>query len=387
MRKSFRILAMAVALLACAPAIGQTLSGTGGISSLTGDCTGTGPGATAVNCAGPTHLSGTAPSLTAGNVTTNANLTGPITSTGNATAVAAQTGTGSTIVMQASPVLTTPNIGTPSAAVMTNASGTAASLTAGHVTTNANLTGDVTSVGNASTLANIPAISGANLTTLNGTNISSGTVASARGGTGVSNAGTLTYSGSVTLGTAAAQNTGTSSGLCPVTSSCTFSGVTTTFNNSNGNAVAFSGYNNSANIILSNLNGNYSQIYTPNGGLQLETGGTTASVYWAAYSTGMAFPGSGLVGLTPQGTIPTVSGTGSPTIAAGSTDTAGEVTGGSLATSIVITFSAAKTNAPFCTVTSQSSVASFGYTISTTAITISLAATSSEKVDYLCMQH
>ena len=43
-----------------------------------------------------------------------------------------------------------------------------------------NLTGDVTSTGLATTLANIPAISGANLTTLNGSNISSGTVADAR---------------------------------------------------------------------------------------------------------------------------------------------------------------------------------------------------------------
>lgn len=58
-----------------------------------------------------TNFSGTAASLTAGTVTTNANLTGPITSSGNATAVAAQTGTGSTFVMQASPTLTTPNIG------------------------------------------------------------------------------------------------------------------------------------------------------------------------------------------------------------------------------------------------------------------------------------
>src|ERR1700687_1374251 len=48
---------------------------------------------------------------TATTVTTNANLTGPITSAGNATSVAAQTGTGSTFVMQASPVLTTPKIG------------------------------------------------------------------------------------------------------------------------------------------------------------------------------------------------------------------------------------------------------------------------------------
>jgi hypothetical protein len=70
-----------------------------------------------------TNITGTATAFTASNVTTNANLTGPITSTGNATAVAAQTGTGSTFVMQASPTLTTPNIGTPSAGVLTNATG------------------------------------------------------------------------------------------------------------------------------------------------------------------------------------------------------------------------------------------------------------------------
>jgi hypothetical protein len=46
----------------------------------------------------------------------------------------------------------------------TNLTGTAANLTAGHVTTNANLTGDVTSSGNATTLASIPAIAGTNLT-------------------------------------------------------------------------------------------------------------------------------------------------------------------------------------------------------------------------------
>ncbi|MDC1268161.1 hypothetical protein N8Z76_00350 [Gammaproteobacteria bacterium] len=62
-----------------------------------------------------TNASGTAASLTAGNVTTNANLTGPITSSGNATSVAAQTGTGTTFVMQASPTLTTPAIGAATA--------------------------------------------------------------------------------------------------------------------------------------------------------------------------------------------------------------------------------------------------------------------------------
>ena len=43
------------------------------------------------------------------------NLTGPITSVGSATSVAAQTGTGSTFVMQASPTLTTPDIGVATA--------------------------------------------------------------------------------------------------------------------------------------------------------------------------------------------------------------------------------------------------------------------------------
>jgi hypothetical protein len=54
---------------------------------------------------------------------TNANLTGPITSVGNTTAVASQTGTGSTFVMDTSPTLLTPDLGTPTAITLTNASG------------------------------------------------------------------------------------------------------------------------------------------------------------------------------------------------------------------------------------------------------------------------
>jgi hypothetical protein len=52
-------------------------------------------------------------------------------------------------VVDADVTFTTPALGTPSAIVLTNATGTAASLTAGTVTTNANLTGEVTSTGNA----------------------------------------------------------------------------------------------------------------------------------------------------------------------------------------------------------------------------------------------
>ena len=58
------------------PRIG-TMSGT----TITASTQFTGPG---------TGLTGTAASLTAGNVTTNANLTGPITSSGNATVASKQ---------------------------------------------------------------------------------------------------------------------------------------------------------------------------------------------------------------------------------------------------------------------------------------------------------
>jgi hypothetical protein len=62
-------------------------------------------------------------------------------------------GTGN-VAMTTSPTFTTPALGTPSALVGTNITGTAAGLTAGTVTTNANLTGPVTSVGNATAIAN-----------------------------------------------------------------------------------------------------------------------------------------------------------------------------------------------------------------------------------------
>ena len=75
--------------------------------------------------------------------TTSAELAGTISD---------ETGSG-TLVFATSPTLVTPALGTPSALVGTNISGTASNLTAGTVTTNANLTGEVTSSGNTSTIA------------------------------------------------------------------------------------------------------------------------------------------------------------------------------------------------------------------------------------------
>jgi hypothetical protein len=95
-------------------------------SGILTNATGTASGLTAGNVTTNANLTGGVTSVgNAATVVTNANLTGPITSVGNATSVAAQTGTGSTFVMQASPTLTTPNIGTPSAGIVTNLTGTA----------------------------------------------------------------------------------------------------------------------------------------------------------------------------------------------------------------------------------------------------------------------
>ena len=63
-----------------------------------------------------------------------------------------ETGSGA-LVFGTSPTLITPALGTPSAGVLTSCTGTAAGLTAGTVTTNANLSGEVISVGNAATIS------------------------------------------------------------------------------------------------------------------------------------------------------------------------------------------------------------------------------------------
>ena len=91
--------------------------------------------------------------------------------------------------------------------------------------------------------------------------------------------------------------------------------------------------------------------------------------------------------LSFTGNVPVVTGTGTPTISSGSTDSAGEIISGSTATSVIITFATVKASAPFCIVTPQTQLASFAYTTSTTAITITQTATTGEKIDYGCIQN
>ena len=91
-----------------------------------------------------TNLTGTASGLTAGTVTTNANLTGPVTSIGNVTSIT-QTGTGTTFVMQTNPALTTPALGAATATTINGvtiplATDTAVLLAASQTLTNKTLT-------------------------------------------------------------------------------------------------------------------------------------------------------------------------------------------------------------------------------------------------------
>ena len=84
------------------------------------------------------------------------------------------------VLTATSPVFVTPALGTPASGVATNLTGTAAGLTAGNVTTNANLTGHVTSTGNATVLGSFThaqlntAVSDADLARTSGTNTFTG---------------------------------------------------------------------------------------------------------------------------------------------------------------------------------------------------------------------
>lgn len=102
--------------------------------------------------------------------TTSAQLAGVISD---------ETGSGA-LVFAISPTFITPALGTPISGVATNLTGTASGLTAGNVTTNANLTGDVTSVGNATTIGANKVLTSnildANVTLAKMGNVATGTV-------------------------------------------------------------------------------------------------------------------------------------------------------------------------------------------------------------------
>lgn len=93
-------------------------------------------------------------------IATGSNTLGKLTTgSGVSTALAVNTGSAGAFVVNGGP------LGTPSSGSGANLTGTASGLTAGNVTINANLTGDVTSVGNAATVVKINGTSMSGLAT------------------------------------------------------------------------------------------------------------------------------------------------------------------------------------------------------------------------------
>ena len=84
------------------------------------------------------------------------------------------------------------------------------------------------------------------------------------------------------------------------------------------------------------------------------------------------------------GSVPTLSACGTNPAIIG-TDSAGSVTFGTASpTGCTITFGTAFAAAPICTVTWRANLASMAYTVSTTALTLTQTATSSNLIDYRC---
>lgn len=341
-----------------------------------------------------TNLTGTAAGLTAGSVTTNANLTGPITSVGNATALAAQTGTGSTFVVNTSPTLVTPVLGV--------AGGT--SLALGGATIGTDALG-VTGTSSLSAKLTIGAPSAAAIALTGGAILSGGgtanlyiensTASGATSGAAIrlySNDGAALASGD-RLGTLLYGGSVSSSALNTAASVAAFTTQTWTASN-NGSRLVFSSTANNASTATERMAVEQTGLVSFGGSTSsfpaLKRSSAVLGVRLADDSADASFTAKAASfsgDLTFTGTAPTPTGTGSPVMTTGSTDSAGQVTSGTAATSVIITFASAKTNAPFCTVTAETQLVAFAYTVSTTAITITQTATSGELIDYHCTQH
>jgi hypothetical protein len=105
-------------------------------------------------------------------------------------------------------------------------------------------------------------------------------------------------------------------------------------------------------------------------------------------ASSIGISGTSIIGATKlraAGSAPALTSCGtSPAIVGG--DMAGEVTMGTATpTGCVITFAVAYSSAPYCVVSWQVNIASMQYTVSTSAITLVQTATSSNKVNYVCI--
>src|SRR5262249_32662999 len=92
-----------------------------------------------------------------------------------------------------------------------------------------------------------------------------------------------------------------------------------------------------------------------------------------------------LIHMRTMGASPAVSGCGSGASVSGS-DIAGQITSGTGSpTGCVLTFAQSYLNAPYCIFTWQTNLASMQWTVTASQATLVQTATSSNKVNYLCL--
>lgn len=383
----------------------------------------------------PFGLNGTLANITAGHVTTNANLTGPITSSGNATSIASQTGTGSKFVVDTSPTLITPVLGVAAATsinkVALTAPATGSTLTvADGKTLTANKT--LTLTGTDGTTETFPSTSATIARTdagqtFTGTQVFSTPIALSSGGLGIGSgtSGGIPYfssSSAVASSAALAANSlvaGGGAGAAPFTTGCTVSGsdfANVSCASSNSDTPQFGFTNNTsdsaaANIVFQKsrsagnvLNGDHlgdfffepfqSSAYTFNNQLSSRVDGAPSGANvpakliiqngnTAGTTTQMIFDSKGHLGYSPA-TLPAITSCGSSPSAATGSDAGGQVTEGSTATGCTITFAAAYAAAPFCTVSLQTQQAAFSYTLSASAIVVTNTSATGDKINWVC---
>ena len=257
-----------------APATGSTLTIADGktlTASNTLTLTGTDASSVAFGAGGTVAY--TADKLSAFAATTSSELLGVISD---------ETGSGS-LVFANSPTLITPALGTPASGVMTNVTGTASGLTAGNVTTNANLTGHITSVGNAAVLGSFTSAqllaaltdetgSGAAVFGTSPAITTSLTTPSTSFDLINTTATTVNFAGAATtVSIGAATGTTTVNNALTVAGDLTVSGTTTTVNTETINLAD--------NVIL--LNSNETSTPSQNAGIEVERGtSTNVALQW-----------------------------------------------------------------------------------------------------------